>query len=123
MVAAELRRRETWATVEILVEYNNGLYLSLSDESLLENAAYSKIVFVTYDRAAMSATLHDWREKCDPHRGVVVVDDKTIPPSDVMGLVDRLQKLIELSLKWDWDNRVIYLHRRDQPFATFGGER
>ncbi len=111
VVLEELRLRVARATVETLMAVGEGMFQDVSCGDLLAFVAQEKIIFVTYDRSAMAATLHNWRETGYPHGGVIVIDDKTVPPSDIQGLVGLLQKLVELSVNWDWANRVVYLHR------------
>jgi hypothetical protein len=52
-----------------------------------------------------------WAEADYQHGGVIFVDDKTIPSSDIGGLIQALHKLFQESMKWDWKNRICFLKR------------
>jgi hypothetical protein len=66
---------------------------------------------VTYDRRTIPPLLKTWAESGLHHGGVVFVDEKTIPPSSVGGLVRSLAALAKETAPWDWTDRVIFLRR------------
>jgi hypothetical protein len=55
--------------------------------------------------------LKTWAEEERAHAGVVFVDEKTISPADIGGLVRALKQLARESGRWDWTNRIYFLQR------------
>jgi hypothetical protein len=56
--------------------------------------------------------LKNWAEEGRRHGGVIFVDEKTISPADIGGLVRALFQLFKETGKWDWIDRVYFLRRR-----------
>ena len=110
-IARGLRRKRKTITVHGLAEWEGGRYLGLTDEAILEAAAAQKLTLVTYDLKTIPPLLKTWMEAGHDHSGVVFVDNKTIPASDLGGLIRALQKLSRDTAKWDWKNRVCFLQR------------
>src|SRR5665213_2230659 len=110
-VATGLRRRNKNIIVSSLAEWEGGRYLGLADDFLLHGAAAQKRTLVTYDRKTIPPLLKVWAETDRPHGGVIFVDDKTIPPSDLGGLMRALQTLSRQSARWDWTDRICFLRR------------
>ena len=52
-----------------------------------------------------------WAQEDRNHAGVVFVDDKSIAPRDIGGLVRAVLHLYEETGHWDWTNRVCFLQR------------
>jgi hypothetical protein len=77
----------------------------------LREAAAHGLTLVTYDRRTIPPLLKTWAEEERTHGGVVFVDEKTISPADVGGLVWALTRLARETGKWDWTNRVYFLRR------------
>jgi hypothetical protein len=42
---------------------------------------------------------------------VIFVDEKTISPADIGGLVRALTSIARETGKWDWTNRIVFLRR------------
>jgi len=110
-VAEGLRRRSKSIAVHGLAKWEGGRFLGAADEVILEKAAAKKLTLVTYDRKTVPPLLKIWAEAEYAHGGVIFVDEKTIPPSDLGGLIRALQQLARDSAKWDWTNRVCFLRR------------
>jgi len=68
------------------------------------------LTLVTYDRRTIPPLLKDWAEAGRSHGGVIFVDEKSISPADIGGLVRALLALFRQTAKWDWTNRICYLH-------------
>jgi hypothetical protein len=86
--------------------------LSLASPSLHgRNTAHELITIVTYDRRTIPPLLKTWAEEERTHGGVVFVDEKTISPADIGGLVSALTRLARQTGNWDWTNRVYFLRR------------
>jgi len=110
-VAEGLRLKCPRLKVAGLAEWKGARFLGLSDEAILEEAAAEKMTLVTYDLRTIPPLLKTWVEAGHDHAGVIFVDNRTIPSSDLGGLVRALQKLFREAAKWDWQNRVCFLRR------------
>ena len=75
-------------------------------------AAEQGLTLVTYDRRTIPPLLKIWAEEGRRHGGVVFVDEKTISPADIGGLVRALLQLFKETGKWDWIDRVYFLGRQ-----------
>ena len=66
------------------------------------------------ERHALPLLLKTWAEEERTHGGVIFVDEKTISPADIGGLVWVLTRLAKETGKWDWTNRAYFLCRLRQ---------
>jgi len=55
--------------------------------------------------------LKTWAEEERMHGGVVFVDEKTISPANIGGLVWALTRLTRQKENWDWANRIDFIRR------------
>jgi hypothetical protein len=110
-VAKGLRRRDRALTVFALTEWQDGSFLGQDDGACLGEAAARKFTLVTYDRRTISPLLKIWAEDGRVHGGVIFVDDKTIAPSDIGGLVLALMRLAKDARHWNWSDRICFLKR------------
>lgn len=111
-VADGLRRRNPALAVRGMAEWENGGFLGKDDSACLLEANAKGLTLVTYDRRTIPPLLKLWAEEGRRHGGVVFVDEKTISPADVGGLVRALLKLFKETAKWNWADRVYFLRRR-----------
>lgn len=104
-----------------LQEWHGGVYLGVRDELLLRAAGEQSLTLVTYDRRTIAPLLKSWAEQGISHGGVIFVDDRTLAPNDLGGLVNALAQLWEEQRKLCWKNRVVFLRRAtrqsDRPVA------
>ena len=110
-VAAGLRRRNRSLVVHCLGEWENGNFLGQEDSICLQAAAAEALTLVTYDRRTFPPLLKTWAEAGRNHGGVIFVDEKTISPADIGGLVRALSDLARETWKWDWTDRVYFVRR------------
>jgi len=110
-VAHDLRRRNRAIEIHYLVEWEQGRFLGQDDRTCLQEAAAQQLTLVTYDRRTIPPLLKTWAEEARRHGGVVFVDEKTVSPADIGGLVRALASLARETGKWDWTNRVYFLRR------------
>ena len=110
-VALGLRRRDKNLQVFFLSEWEAGRFLGIADDLLLSEAAVQILTLVTYDRRTIPPLIKMWAEAGHDHGGIIFVDEQTIPPSDIGGLVHSLQRLFDEAAKGDWLNRVCFLRR------------
>lgn len=110
-VAAGLRRRNRSVVVHSMAEWENGRFLGQEDSVCLTEAAAQALTLVTYDRRTIPPPLKSWAEEGRTHAGIVFIDEKTISPADIGGLVGALTMLARETRKWDWTDRICFLRR------------
>ena len=110
-VAKGLRRRDRTVVVHAMAEWENGNFLGQEDAACLKEATAQRLTLVTYDRRTIPPLLKAWAEEGRHHAGVIFVDDKTIAPSDIGGLVLALSALLKEARNWDWTDRICFLRR------------
>jgi hypothetical protein len=110
-VADSLRRRNRSLVVHWMAEWENGNFLGREDSACLLEAASERLTLVTYDRRTIPPLLKTWAEEGRKHGGVIFVDEKTISPADIGGLVRALIQLSKETGRWDWTDRVYFLRR------------
>ena len=109
-VANGLRRRNRAIEIRYM-EWEDGYFLGQEDSACLREAAAQGLTLVTYDRRTIPPLLKTWAEEERTHGGVVFVDEKTISPADIGGLVWALTRLARETGNWDWTNRIYFLRR------------
>jgi hypothetical protein len=110
-VATGLRRRDRSLFVRSMAGWEDGAFLGQDDATCLREAAAQGLTLVTYDRRTIPPLLKAWIEEGRSHGGVVFVDEKTISPADIGGLVRALGALVREAGAWDWTGRVCFLQR------------
>jgi predicted nuclease of predicted toxin-antitoxin system len=89
--------------------WQGGAYRTATDEQILVQAALDRRVLVTYDCRTIPMVLKQWAETDQHHAGVLLVDERTIRPSDVGRLLRALQALVAARDNDDWTDRVLFL--------------
>ena len=84
------RRRNRSLVIHSIVQWENGNFLGKEDSVCLLEAAKQRLTLVTYDRRTIPPLLKLWAEEERSHGGVIFVDEKTISPADIGGLVRAL---------------------------------
>lgn len=110
-VAKGLRRKDPAITVQAMTEWEDGNFLGQDDSACLKHAAAQRLTLVTYDRRTIPPLLKVWAEQGLHHAGVIFVDDKTIAPSNIGGLVLALAGLVKETQNWGWRGRICFLQR------------
>lgn len=110
-VAKGLRRARRGIAVYPMADWEDGNFLGQSDAACLREAAVQGLSLVTYDRRTIPPLLKAWAEAGLTHGGVVFVDEKTISPADIGGLVRALTELSKEARGWEWTGRVCFLRR------------
>ncbi len=110
-VAEGLRGQTKGVIVHALAEWEEGRFLGQSDETILEAATAQKLTLVTYDRRTIPPLLKLWAETGHSHGRVIFVDEKTISPSNIGGLIRALGKLLHEGKDWNWKDQVCFLRR------------
>jgi hypothetical protein len=110
-VADGLKRQNRLLVVHWMAEWEDGNFLGQEDSACLLEAATARLTLVTYDRRTIPPLLKTWAEEGRKHGGVIFVDEKTISPADIGGLVRALFHLFKETGRWDWTDRVYFLRR------------
>jgi hypothetical protein len=110
-VATGMRRGNRAVEIHCMAEWQDGYFLGQEDSICLREATAKGFTLVTYDRRTIPPLLKTWAEEDRMHGGVVFVDEKTISPADIGGLVWALTRLAKETGKWDWTNRIYFLRR------------
>ena len=108
-VATGLRRKNRFAVVRYMVEWEAGSFVGRDDSACLQNAFAQRLTLVSYDRRTIPPLLKAWAEEGRHHGGVIFVDEKTTSPADIGGLVRALHRLILETKSWNWKDRVCFL--------------
>jgi hypothetical protein len=95
--------------IQTMVQWENGNFLGREDSVCLMEAAKQRLTLVTYDRRTIPPMLKLWAEEERSHGGVIFVDEKTISPADIGGLVRALISLADEARGMDWTNQVYFL--------------
>ena len=104
-----LRPRVPGLVIRSMPEWEDGNFLGQEDSVCLQEAFAQGLTLVTYDRRTVPPLLKRWAEEGHSHSGVTFVDERTISPADIGGLVKALAVLVKQTCAWDWTNRVLFL--------------
>ena len=110
-VAEGLKRRYPAIIVHWMLQWEGGDFLGKDDFACLSLAFKQGLTLITYDRRTIPPLLKRWAEEGRQHGGVIFVDEKTIPPSDIGGLVRALGRLFKETRKWEWTDRIYFLRK------------
>lgn len=108
-VVRGLQRHNCNIVVWHMREWEQGSFLGQTDEICLQAAASQQLTLVTYDCRTIPSLLKAWAEEERSHAGVILIDEKTIPPDDTGSLVWALTALYKEAGDWDWTNRMRFL--------------
>jgi hypothetical protein len=108
-VASGVQRRNRSLVVHSMAQWESGTFLGQEDSVCLLEAAKQRLTLVTYDRRTIPPLLKLWAEEGRSHGGVIFVDEKTISPADIGGLVRALSLLAGKAREMDWINQVCFL--------------
>jgi hypothetical protein len=108
-VANGVQRRNRRLVVHSMVPWESGNFVGKEDSACLLEAAKQRLTLVTYDRRTIPPLLKLWAEEERSHGGVIFVDEKTISPADIGGLVRALISLAADTGKMDWTNQAYFL--------------
>ena len=82
----------------------------MDDRVLLRVAAEQELSLVTYDLRTIPPLLFfEWGQAGISHGGVVFVDERSMAPNDIGGLVRALIGLWDSESDFDWRDRLVYL--------------
>lgn len=110
-VASGVQRQHRSLVIHSVVQWEGGNFLGKEDSVCLLEAAKQRLTLVTYDLRTIPLLLKLWAEEQRSHGGVIFVDEKTISPADIGGLVRALIVLAGEIGEMDWTNQVYFLRR------------
>ena len=108
-VANGVQRRNRSLVVYPMVQWQSGNFLGKEDSVCLLEAGKQRLTLVTYDRRTIPPLLKLWAEEQRSFGGVIFVDEKTISPADIGGLVRALISLAGEAGEMDWTDQVYVL--------------
>ncbi|HTT17508.1 MAG TPA: hypothetical protein VMG82_01105 [Candidatus Sulfotelmatobacter sp.] len=108
-VAKGVQRRVRPVLIHTMIKWEKGNFLGKEDSVCLLEAAKQRLTLVTYDRRTIPPLLKVWAEEGRSHGGVIFVDEKSIAPSDIGGLVRALISLVVKTGDMDWTDQVYFL--------------
>lgn len=94
-----------------LRDWHAGAYLETADDVILRAAYTQAYTLVTYNLRTIPPLLKQWSEQGIAHGGVVFVNQRTIAPNDIGGLIHGLRRLVDAHRDADWTGRVLFLTR------------
>jgi len=108
-VARQVPGRCRGINITAMRSWGGGHYLGATDQLVLEEAHRQKLTLVTFDLRTIPPLLRLWAEQGIDHSGVILVDEQTIAPDDIGGLVAALCAVWKAQGRSDWTNRVVFL--------------
>jgi hypothetical protein len=108
-VALQAKGKRPSIDIQSIHDWEAGTFLGVPDAEILIEAAKQRLTLVTYDQRTLWRHASDLLESGRELGGVVFVDEQTIPPNDIGGLMRALVWLWETRGTEDWHNRLIYL--------------
>lgn len=110
-ICAGLKRIDPGIEVHAISQWKNGHFLGRPDLEILTEGVAQGLTLVTYDCRSIPNLLRVWGEQGRRHAGVVFVDEKTLNPGDIGGLVRALASLFSDFGRLDWEGREMFLPR------------
>ncbi|MEM9906407.1 MAG: DUF5615 family PIN-like protein [Cyanobacteria bacterium P01_D01_bin.44] len=108
-VSEQIRHKYPDIPVYGLQTWQRGRHLHSSDDLLIELAKQNSLTLVTYDLRTIPTLLANLVVQGRDHKGVIFIDQKTIPPNNFGLLIRSLVYLWNLENENDWTNRVLFL--------------
>jgi hypothetical protein len=113
-VGPQVRAHDPAISIQSLQEWERGIYLRTSDETIMSAAHEQRLTLLTYDQKTINPMLKHWGERGRDHSGVIFVDRSTLSQDDVGGLVRGILRIWSTFGSDDWLNRVTYLGGRQR---------
>src|SRR5687768_5097089 len=94
-VAVQIQAKRPEVSIQSIYHWRDGIFGGADDDPLLAAATSEGLTLVTYDQRTIPSLLTEMALLGQRHGGVLFVDNATIPPSDIGGLVRALLGLWE----------------------------
>ena len=111
-VARELGRQCRGLEAVHLRDWHQGRFRNSPDPDLIDAASGEGLTLATYDLRTIPRLLRRLAAEGKHHAGVVLIDDATVPSSDVGGLVAALAALWRAHGKENWRDRCQFVRRQ-----------
>lgn len=108
-IAKQINQKSPEIPIFSIHTWQNGHYLGVADETILQGAAIAKLTLVIYDQKTIPPILVEWGQGNINHAGVIFIDYSSISPSNFGGLVKAIVWLWKTQNKSNWQNRIVYL--------------
>ncbi|VEP17601.1 conserved hypothetical protein [Hyella patelloides LEGE 07179] len=108
-IAKQIARKYPEIPIFSLHTWQNGHYLGVDDETILQAAAKANLTLVTYDQKTIPPILVKLGQANLNHAGVIFIDYRSISPSNFGGLVRAIVWLWKTQNDANWQNRIVYL--------------
>ncbi len=95
--------------IQSIHDWESGVFLGAQDPEILMEAGKQGLTLVTYDQRTLWKHASDHLIAGHELGGIIFVDDRTIPPNDLGGLMRVLVWLWETHGEETWLNRLIFL--------------
>ena len=108
-VAKQINLKQPEICIFSIHYWQNGNYLGVSDEAILQAAKLEQLTLITYDKKTIPPILVEWGQANIDHAGVIFVDYRSISPSNFGRLVKAVAWLWKMQKNRSWQNRIVYL--------------
>lgn len=108
-VAKQINSKYSEIPIFSVHSWQNGNFLGVSDETILQAAEVDRLTLVTYDQKTIPPVLVEWGQANKNHGGVIFIDYRSISPSNFGGLIKALIWLWKTQNSSSWQNRIVYL--------------
>ena len=108
-VAKQIHRKHSEIPITSIHSWQNGNYLGVSDEAILQAAKLEQLTLITYDQKTIPPILVEWGQANIDHTGIIFVDYRSISPSNFGRLVKAIVWLWKTQKNSSWQNRIVYL--------------
>lgn len=108
-IAKQIRIKRPDFPVFSIHLWQQGHYLGIADEIILQAAATEKLTLITYDQKTIPPILSEWGQANINHGGVIFIDYRSIPPHNFGRLVKAIIWLWDTQNRENWQNRIVYL--------------
>jgi hypothetical protein len=108
-IALQAKAKRPSMDIRSIHDWESGTFLGVPDPEILMEAGKQRLTLVTYDQRTLWKHASDLLEAGRELGGAVFVDEQTIPPNDIGGLMRALVWLWESKGNEAWQNRLIFL--------------
>jgi hypothetical protein len=109
VVAKQVNSKYPEISIFSIHSWQNGNFLGVSDEAILQAAKLEQLTLITYDRKTIPPILVEWGQANINHGGVIFIDYRSISPSNLGGLIKAIVWLWKTQNSSSWQNRLAYL--------------
>ena len=101
--------RERGIEAIAMQQWQDGDYLTKSDQEMLAAAERDGLTLLSYDVHSLPALLVRFAETGTPHAGVVLISARTVDPRAIAEIALGIERLVSQMGDFDWRNQVLFL--------------